>query len=381
MAKLTDERLLSMAAKALGYASIDPERGAEEGPGSFRQALEVFPEELIAFARVALAAEPPAPAKHVATLHVSDFRGYENYDFQHLVDLPPGRYELFTTCTVQPPAPAVPDEVRAAFAELERRQENLHYFRDLRKELAAEPPAPDPREALAARPLLEAVARLGDRIGQHTVAEITTISDRAAAWLRENPPGQPVAIEPRGCPTPGACSCVEAPAPADPSDFQTLQGIALDMVESLRPIVLPEILGVLRRAIKQAPAPAPAADGEREELIQWLDCFHEYAYELGRPDWGHMTTRAAALLRQPAPAPVPVAERPWERPGWCDAEGECWWRGRRDPAWWTAADPRMVHDGWLLPHWAIPSPQPPQGGEVLLPHWAIPRPPQGGEVA
>jgi hypothetical protein len=110
------------------------------------------------------------------------------------------------------------------------------------------------------------------------------------------------------------------------------------------------------------PAPAPAADGEREELIQWLDCFHEYAYELGRPDWGHMTTRAAALLRQPAPAPVPVAERPWERPGWCDAEGECWWRGRRDPAWWTAADPRMVHDGWLLPHWAIP--RPPQGGEV-----------------
>ena len=33
---------------------------------------------------------------------------------------------------------------------------------------------------------------------------------RAAAWLRENPPGQPVSIEPRGCPTPGACSCVES---------------------------------------------------------------------------------------------------------------------------------------------------------------------------
>lgn len=112
----------------------------------------------------------------------------------------------------------------------------------------------------------------------------------------------------------------------------------------------------------QPPAPAPAADGEREELAQWLDRFHEYAYELGRPDWGHMTTRAAALLRQPAPAPVAVSERPWEREGWCDAEGECWWRGRRDPAWWTAADPRMVHDGWLLPHWAIP--RPPQGGEV-----------------
>ena len=143
---------------------------------------------------------------------------------------------------------------------------------ELRLALAAAPPAPDPREALAARPLLEAVARMADRIGQHTVGEITVISDRAAAWLAENPPGQPVAIEPRGCPAPGACSCVEPPAP------------------------------------------------------------------------------------------VPVSDRPWEREGWCDAEGECWWRDRRDPAWWTKADPRMVYDGWLLPHWAIP--QPPQGEEV-----------------
>lgn len=60
MTELTDERLLSMAAEALGYASIDPERGAEEGPGSFRQALEVSPEELIAFARAAIAADRAA---------------------------------------------------------------------------------------------------------------------------------------------------------------------------------------------------------------------------------------------------------------------------------------------------------------------------------
>lgn len=70
---------------------------------------------------------------------------------------------------------------------------------------AAQPSA----EALAARPLLEQVARLGDRIGANTVGEIMVVSDRAAAWLRDNPPGQPVTIEPRGCPTPGACSCVE----------------------------------------------------------------------------------------------------------------------------------------------------------------------------
>jgi hypothetical protein len=78
------------------------------------------------------------------------------------------------------------------------------------------PPEPETlAEALAARPLLERVSRLGDCIGAHTVGEITAISARAAAWLRENPPGQPVAIEPRGCPTPGACACVE-PAPPAP---------------------------------------------------------------------------------------------------------------------------------------------------------------------
>ena len=109
----------------------------------------------------------------------------------------------------------------------------------------------------------------------------------------------------------------------------------------------------------------PAGDGEREELAQWLEKLGDNYDDLYRPTSDLVVpklTRAAALLRQPAPAPVPVAERPWERKGWCDAEGRCWWRDRRDPAWWTKADPRMVHDGWLLPHWAIP--QPPQGGEV-----------------
>jgi hypothetical protein len=43
--------------------------------------------------------------------------------------------------------------------------------------------------------------------------------------------------------------------------------------------------------------------------------------------------RAATLLQQqaaPAPVvvPVAVAERPWEREGWCDVEGRCWgWDG------------------------------------------------------
>jgi hypothetical protein len=37
----------------------------------------------------------------------------------------------------------------------------------------------------------------------------------------------------------------------------------------------------------------------------------------------HLLNRARAYLAQPEP--VPVAERPWEREGWCDADGRCWW--------------------------------------------------------
>ena len=87
---------------------------------------------------------------------------------------------------------------------------------DLYKVALDATPPPEPptvMEALAARPLLEQVARLGDCIGANTVGKIMAISSRAAAWLEANPPGQPVAIEPRGCPTPGACSCVEPATP------------------------------------------------------------------------------------------------------------------------------------------------------------------------
>jgi hypothetical protein len=40
--------------------------------------------------------QAPEPAMvSVGVLHVSDFRGFENCEFQQTEDLPPGRYELF----------------------------------------------------------------------------------------------------------------------------------------------------------------------------------------------------------------------------------------------------------------------------------------------
>jgi hypothetical protein len=96
-------------------------------------------------------------------------------------------------------------------------------------------------EALAARPLLERLAQLRAQ----GFLGIRQLADQAAAWLRENPPGQPVAIEPRGCPTPGACSCVvpaAAPAPAVVPDAGLIdvlikaEAILADIVEGESPV-------------------------------------------------------------------------------------------------------------------------------------------------
>ena len=159
----------------------------------------------------ALAAERPAPAEPVATLHVSDFRGYENYDFQHLVDLPPGHYKLFTACTAQPlaPAPAADGErdhvlgagnmVPAAYAA-RLRQCPTHgqlpanawgcpeCLRELREELAR-------LRATAADGEQEELAQWLERIGddyddlyRSPSALIRPKLARAAALLRQLPP-------------------------------------------------------------------------------------------------------------------------------------------------------------------------------------------------
>lgn len=78
---------------------------------------------------------------------------------------------------------------------------------------------------------------------------------------------------------------------------------------------------------------------------------------------------SAALIRYGAQAvPVPVAERPWEREGWCDSKGRCWLcqgprQGLEAPTWRLV---RHGEGGWdftrypraiFLPHWALPLPE------------------------
>ena len=205
---------------------------------------------------------------------------------------------------------------------------------------------------------------------------------------------------------------------------QWLDDLADDYDDLYRPrpgLQLYRAAALLREAAllrQPAPAPAPAADGEREELIDWLDSTGELAggasIEEAKRYW-----RAAALLREARPQPVPAAAptpddfrrwwretglndfgptpemlliasafaeawaarcaqpipqpvpvRPWERPGWCDAKGRCWW----------FAPTEAIPGGFRSAGWSLYAPAPADEDTHCLPHWAISQPPQGGEV-
>lgn len=102
---------------------------------------------------------------------------------------------------------------------------------------------------------------------------------------------------------------------------------------------------------------------EHEELAADLDECADSCVLAEKHNWAQHMRRAAALLREARPQPVPVAERPWKRPEWRDAEGRCWWFNRFGIPEWQLADGGPYGD-FCLPHWAIAIPQPPQGGEV-----------------
>ena len=69
----------------------------------------------------------------------------------------------------------------------------------------------------------------------------------------------------------------------------------------------------------------------------------------------------AVLARwgNPAPQPVPVSERPWERQGWCDKYGRCWFGwGRRAAASWSFCKPSERDTATVsIPVNALPLPE------------------------
>jgi hypothetical protein len=96
--------------------------------------------------------------------------------------------------------------------------------------------------------------------------------------------------------------------------------------------------------------------GVVNESLQQEELFNYRAFlRAGLSRWG-----------RPATQPVPVSERPWEREGWCDAEGQCWLRRKHeeDGVTWRLMAPASVFDDAMpiyyaeaLPHHALPTPE------------------------
>ena len=113
------------------------------------------------------------------------------------------------------------------------------------------------------------------------------------------------------------------------------------------------------------PTPKPA-DGEVGELVAKLRRLAPHN-PLGTAD--PTITRAADLLEQRHPAPVPVAER-LPGPEDCDAEGFCWWFSPADPsagtfgvaAYWVLRKHEPEDD--FRTHWLLATALPLPSGEV-----------------
>ena len=126
-----------------------------------------------------------------------------------------------------------------------------------------------------------------------------------------------------------------------------------------------DVQALHRAALAQ---PAPPAEGEVAELAVFL---RDAAFDLNGSDPAKsMLTRAADLLEQRYPAPVPVSERPWERDGWSDEEGRCWW-GR-------AADEFCNHDWHYATRAEVEEYCSDAMPQITLPAHALPAP--SGEV-
>jgi hypothetical protein len=88
---------------------------------------------------------------------------------------------------------------------------------------------------------------------------------------------------------------------------------------------------------------------EEADITAEVLAFARAAIAADRARWG-----------TPAIEPVPVSERPWEREGWCDAEGQCW----------------MGHPGGagFIPSWRLCRPEDAPSMTCSLPHNDLPTP-------
>lgn len=154
-----------------------------------------------------------------------------------------------------------------------------------------------------------------------------------------------------------AARCLRAqPEPQGPTDEEIdalvicIQGLPVPDADDL---ALPSIdrgRDMVRKALARWGRPAiepVAVQPEGRQDLTWigvaegLRCvLRDDSEDAIQRAWQRSRILDAVDLIEANCLPVPVAERPWEREGWCDAEGRCWW-GRIEgnpgnPEWFLA---------------------------------------------
>jgi hypothetical protein len=125
-------------------------------------------------------------------------------------------------------------------------------------------------------------------------------------------------------------------------------------------------LALWREAIPQAPEPEGVTDEQWDAIKERLwDKYETVGYQGERFMYQGDFDTALDVARKdlarwalPTIEPVPVAERPWEREGWCDVEGRCWWwhpETDSHVACWCHSRGNGTEKFWL-PHHALPIP-------------------------
>jgi len=156
------------------------------------------------------------------------------------------------------------------------------------------------------------------------------------------------------------------------ADFRALCAELVDAIDSgisTNRMYLSPVMLRTRAALAHPEPEGVTLDCDEIDVPVWHrgDDFHVYkeGYTAG---WAAGAKAAADCYARPTIEPVPVAERPWEREGWCDARGQCWWLKPADfddnepvPSWYLDVSPALKEIRFFglthsLPHHALPLP-------------------------
>jgi len=144
------------------------------------------------------------------------------------------------------------------------------------------------------------------------------------------------------------------------TDFRALCAELVDVSDNpLPPQYKADVLNRARAALAQ---PEPQGPTQKEAVVLYSEIMAANNCQTLGEMAEHFACAVLARWGRPAVEPVPVSDRPWEREGWCDPIGKCWWW---NPATTTLGTPWWSYEPWewmedaaySLPYWALPVPK------------------------